>query len=266
MSTLTSATRLGPRELQALESVQRSGRAVVRLDRDRELFRGFSANALRLVLKGLADGGWLRRLERGAYVVAEIRGVDTRGQLAIVADWLEGEPYVVSGFFALAHWNLTAHPPTRIDILMPRRKKSVRYARTQFRFVYVPRARLPMAKMVNVRGARASARIVTAEGALTSVLAGRYATSTATAREAFQRGLRYGVLNRTRLWRAIRDAPPAAARRLGWIADACHDPLADRLASLVGNDGYLAVDPSAATTGAARNAKWRVLENADPTE
>ncbi len=168
MTTLSATINrhaLGHRSLALLERIQRSGQAVVRIDRDRKIFGAALDNAELHAVKGLADGGWLRRLERGAYVVAGLGRLETHLQLAIVADWLEGEPYAVTGFFALAHWNLTGHPPTAVDILLPRRKTNVEYGRTLFRFIYMPEARLPDAREVDVFGARARACIVSPERA-----------------------------------------------------------------------------------------------------
>lgn len=256
---------LGPREALLLGRVQRSGRAVIRVRRDRELFRDFAPNALRLVLKGLADGDWIHRIERGVYAVGQARGLRTQSQLALVADWLEGENYVVSGFFALAHWNLTIFPATTIDVLLDRRRPNVKYGQTLFRFIYVPADRLPRYKDVRVAGARALAQVVAPERALADVLSGKYATDFATADEAFKRGLRLGVLQRRRLIQAVNDAPATAARRLGWIAEHEHDTLALALRPFVGNDGYVALDPTRDATGAKRNANWRVLENVEPT-
>ena len=262
--TTQPATRkpaLGPQEVRLLERIQRSGRAVLRLRRERNLFEGFAPNALRLLLKGLADGGWLRRIERGVYAVTSVRGLETHPQLALVADWLEGEDYVVTGFFALAHWNLTPHPPTTVDVLLARRRPNVRYGPTFFRFIYVPAQRLPRHKEVRVAGARALARVITPERALAEVLAGRHATDFDTAFEAFKRGVRLGVLKRRRLAQAAREAPATAARRLGWIAERQHDPIAALLLAFVGNDGYVPLDPKRGTADARRNARWRVLEN-----
>jgi predicted transcriptional regulator of viral defense system len=244
-----------------LERIQRSGRAVVRLDRDADLLGDAPRNAVHHALKGLADGGWLRRLERGAYVVPGPGALDTHSQLGILADWLDGEPYVVTGFFALAHWDLTGHPPTAVDILLPRRKANVRYGRTLFRFIYVPEARLPDARAVEVAGARASARIVSPERALIHALAGRYAADVDTASEAFARGLRAGVLQRRRLVHALRHAPAVAARRLGWIAEQHDDPLAEQLDVLVGNDGYAPLDPGRSIANAERSTRWRLRVN-----
>jgi len=256
---------LGPQEALLLGRVQRSGRAVIRVRRDRELFRGFAPNALRLVLKGLADGGWIHRIERGVYAAGQARGLRTQPQLALIADWLEGENYVVSGFFALAHWNLTIFPATTVDVLLDRRRPNVLYGQTLFRFIYIPADHLPQWKDVRVAGARALAHVVTPERALADVLSGKRATDLATAVEAFKRGLRLGVLQRRRLVQAVKDTPATSVRRLGWIAEHEHDTLALALRPFVGNDGYVALDPTRDTTDARRNVNWRVLENVEST-
>lgn len=259
----TPFARLGPRELALLERFQRSRRAVVRLDRDPHPFEALRPNALRLVLKRLADGGWLRRLERGAYLVTGPGRIAEHSQLAIAADWLEGEPYVVGGLAALAHWNLIGHSPTTVDILLARRKPNVRETHTIFRFIYVPEAELPPARTVGVAGARALARVAEPEHALIHVVAGRYAATMAVVGEALRRGLRDRVLRRRYLIRALRHSPAAAARRLGWLAERQKDPLAEKLRTLVGTGGYVALDPRRAVGRARRDRTWRVLENID---
>ncbi len=260
-----SGTALGPQEVRLVDRVRRSGRAVINLRRDRTLLTGFTPNALRLVLKRLADAGWLSRIERGVYAVAEARDLQSHSQLAIVADWLDGERYVVSGFFALAHWNLTNFPPSTVDILIDRRRPDAQFGSTLFRFIYVPAERLREYKEVRVAGARALARVATPERALADALGGRHATPLETALEAFRRGLRLGILQRRRLADAVRDGPSASARRLGWIAEHEHDDLTNVLLALVGNKGYVPLDPKRPALNAKRNTTWRVLENVDLT-
>lgn len=265
MATLPATTErreLGHRSLALLERIQRSGRAVVRVDRDRKIFGESLGNAELHALKGLAGGGWLHRLERGAYVVAGPGRLETHRQLAIVADWLEGEPYVVTGFFALAHWNLTGQPPSTVDVLLPRRKANVEYGRTLFRFIYMPEARLPDARELEIVGARASARIVGPERALADVVSGRHSADIDTVSDAFERGFRLHVLRRPQLVRELRKVPAVAARRLGWIAERHQDPLAGQLEPMVGSSGYAPLDPGRPVQDAPRSARWRLLENA----
>lgn len=258
----THGGRLGHQGLALLDRIQRSGRAVVRVDRDRRIFRGRD-NAESQALRRLADGGWLVRLERGAYVVAGPARIERHSQLALVADWLEGEPYVVTGFFALAYWNLTNQPPTTIDILLPRRKPNVEYGPTLFRFIQVPAARLPEPRLIDVPGAHARVRIVSPERAIADLVAGRYSSDIDTANDAFVRGFRLGILRRPQLTRELRISPAVATRRLGWLADRHGDEqLVEKLEPLVGSYGYLPLDPGRSTESAERNRRWRLLENA----
>ena len=265
MTQLSAASRhvLGERGSALLERIQRSGRAVVRVDRDHDIFRE-NDNAERLALTRLAKGGWLVRLEKGAYVVPGPGRTRRHGQLAIAADWLDGEPYAITGFFALAHWDLTNQPPTTMDVLLPRFKDNVEFGGTLFRFIQAPAARLTgaSAREVDVPGARARARIVAPERALVDALAGRYASDIETINDAFERGFRLGTLRRARLLGELTAAPAVAARRLGWIAEhrGAKD-LAAKLDALVGNHGYAPVDPSRSVGNARRNTRWRLLEN-----
>lgn len=258
---------LGARDTALLRAVQRSGRAVVRLDRDRALFAGLAGVEMRKAFARLARRGWLRRVERGAYVVLGPGGTQTQRELAIVADWLDGQEYAVSGFAALAFWDLTQHAPTRVDILIAGRwKQRVRYGALEFRFVRVARERSARAQNVRLPGARAEVRIATPERALVDAAAGPHAVALPTLAEALDRGLRHGRIQRRRLLREVATAPRAAARRLGWLAAQRGDPLAERLERLVGRSGYVLLDPQGRAALAPRDTQWRVVANIDPED
>lgn len=257
---------LGVRQAALLRALQRSGRAVVRLDRDRDGFGGFIGPELRKSFARLTAGGWLRRIERGTYAVLGPGATEVHQPLAVVADWLDGEEYAVTGFAALSHWDLTQHPATRIDILVTRWKRSVRYGPVEFRFARVARARIARAQTLRVPGARAELRIVSPERAVVDVAAGRHAVALSTLDEALERGLRFGRIQRRRLLRETTDARRAAVRRLGWLAERRDAALAERLRQRVGWSGYIRLDPTVPATGAPRNTRWRVLENAGALE
>lgn len=260
---LDDIVALSPRDALLLRAIQRSGRAVVRLDRDKVHFGGLSGIPLQKAFARLARRGWVRRLERGAYVVLGPGGVRTHHQLAIVADWLEGRDYVVSGFAALAYWDLTQHAPTRVEVLVRGWKSPVRYEETEYRFVRVTPDRLSRADRERVRGARAELLIASPERALVDAAAGPHAVGIATLAQLLERGLHRKRLHRTRLVRELTAAPRAALRRIGWLTSLRRDPLSEQLARFVGWSGYVRLDAGRPATGARRNSTWRVLENTD---
>jgi predicted transcriptional regulator of viral defense system len=258
--------RLGPVELALLAQIDRSARVVVRLDRDHVVFDGFGAVSRRQALARLERAGWLHRLERGAYVLLGAAGLNTRAMLAIVADWLEGANYAVAGTAALAHWDLTGHAPSAIEILIDRKKRPVIYRGMTFEFIVTDPELLgdPRAiRTVRVQGARAPLRIVGPERALLAAAVGRHAPSLALAAAALDRGMRYRKFNYRRLVAQAR-RQQAGARRIGWLAEHRHDhALAKALARHVGRGGYVPLDPRADLEGAPLNSRWRVIENAN---
>lgn len=255
---------LGRIEAALVRAVARSGRAVVRLERDRDLFPAFSPKPLRQALSRLVTGGWLHRLEQGTYVFLGPSGLDNRPMLAVIADWLEDISYAVTGTAALAHWNLSGHAPSVVDILVSRRKRSVEYRGVRFVF-HATEGKLledpDSLRSVRVEGARAPLKIVGPERALLATAYGQHAPPLSVTAEAFDRGLRFGVFNRRRLVaQARRDH--SSARRIGWLAEQRRDPLADALAPLVGRGGFVPLDLRG-TTVAPLNQRWRVIENAN---
>lgn len=263
---LDDIAALSPRDALLLRAIQRSGRAVVRLDRDKAHFGGLSGVPLQKAFARLARRGWVRRLERGAYVVLGPGGVRTHHQLAIVADWLDGRRYVVSGFAALAYWDLTQHAPTRVDVLIPGWKPPLRYGETEYRFVRVRPTRLSPAEHRRVPGARAELVIASPERALVEAAAGPHAVGAATLAELLDRGLRRKRLHRGRLVHELAAGPRAALRRIGWLAALRRDPLSERLVQFVGWSGYVRLDAGRSAIRARRNSSWRVLENIDPRD
>jgi predicted transcriptional regulator of viral defense system len=236
---------------------------VVCLDRDEAIFAAFPAKPRRQALARLEGGGWLHRLERGAYLVLGPSGLDLRPTLAVVADWLEGTPYAVGGTAALAHWNLSGHTPSVVDILTSRRKRAVDYRGLRFVFHATERKVLDdpsSVRRVRIEGARAPLQVVGPERAVLATAYGQHASPLAVTADAFDRGLRFGVFNRRRFVAQARH-DYAAARRIGWLAEKHHDPLAQALAPLVGRGGFVPLDPRG-TAEAPLNQRWRVIENA----
>lgn len=263
-STPTVSAGLTARDAQVLAQLQRSERSAVRLARDRELFRGLRRAELHKTLFRLTRGGWIERLERGSYVVLGPGGTRTHSGLAVVADWLEGERYAVTGFAALAHWGLTQHSPSVIEVLLEQPKNDVEYGPVRVHFIRSSSERVERAEAVRVTGARAELRIVGPERALLDAATGRNAIPFYDLTEAIQRATRQRRFSHRKLVREARASTQAAARRLGWLAE--HLRLADvseELHGLVDDGGYVPLDPHAPVNEGRRNPTWRIYENAE---
>lgn len=264
-TAVTANAKLGRVELALLRRIDRSGRAVVRPKRDRAIFADLGAVSRRQALTRLERAGWLHRIEQGAYVALGAAGLDTRSTLALVADWLDGTDYAVAGTAALAHWDLTGHAPSGIEILVARRKRSLHYRGVRFQFIST-RAELladpGSVATVRIDGARARLRIISPERALLAAAVGQHAPSLSVAAEALDRGLQRHAFSHRRLVAQAR-REHAAARRIGWLAEQRQQQrLATALLALVGRGGYVPLDPRADITGAPLNSRWRVIENA----
>lgn len=265
----TPNARLGPVELALLRGIEQSGRAVVRLDRDTKIFAAFEGVGRRQALGRLERAGWLHRIERGAYVVLGASGLDTRSTLAVIADWLEGTDYAVAGTAALAHWDLTGHAPSLIEVLAAQRKRSLEYRGLRIQFVSAGAVMLAdpgSVTSVRVTGARAHLRILGPERALLAAAVGRHAPPLAVAAAALDRGLERRAFSHRRLVAQAR-REHAAARRIGWLAEQRQDQtLAIALHALIGRGGYVPLDARADIAGAPLNSRWRVIENANYAE
>jgi predicted transcriptional regulator of viral defense system len=262
---VTPHAKLGSVELAVLRRIEQSGRAVVRPKRDQALFVGMGADSRRHALARLERAGWLHRIEQGAYVVLGATGLDTRSTLAVIADWLEGTDYAVAGTAALAHWDLTGHAPSVVEVLAARRKRSLEYRGLRIQFVSAGAGMLAdpgSVTSVRVEGARARLRIIGPERALLAAAVGRHAPPLALAAAALDRGLARRAFSHRRLVAQAR-REHAAARRIGWLAEQRQDEtLATSLHALIGRGGYVPLDARADIAGAPLNARWRVIENA----
>ena len=249
-------------DAQLIAALQRSARSVVRLRRDRSLFAEFRPAGVRKALFRLARRGWLERLERGSYVVLGPGGTRVHSALAVVADWLDGDEYAVTGFAALAHWDLTQHSPSVIDVLLVQPKGDVEYGSTRVHFIRSSPERIGHADAVSVRGARAELRIVGPERALLDAAANRHAVPLYDLADALRRGIRLRRIRPRRLGAEARGASRSAARRLGWLAQRLRLPkVAEQMRPHVGRGGYVPLDPRSPIDAARRDPLWRIYEN-----
>lgn len=251
-------------DARLLADLQRSGRSVVRLRRDHALVNGIAPTSVRKALHRLARRGWLERLERGSYVVLGPGRTRIHGALAVVADWLEGDEYAVTGFAALAHWGLTQHSATAIDVLYVKPKRDVEYGATRIHFIRSTPDRIARGHAVNVRGARAEVRIVGPESALFDAAANRHAVPLYDLADALRRGTRLRRVRARRLQSEARVSSRAAARRLGWLAERMRlTEIVALMRPWVGSGGYIPLDPRVPVDFARRDRDWRVYENSE---
>ncbi len=136
-------TELGPREAEFLSRLAGEGRSVFTVRQARR-FWGNPAYTTN-VLGRLENKGWLRRLERGTYLIIPLEAGPTR-------DWSESalvlapyliQPAAIAYWSALHFWNMTEQIPDTFFVQSTRRKhrRQIEVLGVPFRFVTIPEAR-----------------------------------------------------------------------------------------------------------------------------
>ncbi len=119
---IRSITGLSPREAELLTWLAGSGRLVFGLGDVREHWPDERSAAR--TLSRLERGGWLRRIERGLYMLLPLEAGPERTwtQDSTVIGTRLAEPSAIAYWSALHYWNLTEQIPRTVFVQTPRRK------------------------------------------------------------------------------------------------------------------------------------------------
>ena len=132
-------TELGPREAEFLSRLAGEGRTIFTVEQARR-FWGNAAYTTN-VLQRLEGKGWLRRLERGTYLIVPLEAGPAR-------DWSESalviaphliQPAAIAYWSAFHYWNMTEQIPRTVFVQSTRRKhrRQIEVLGIPFRFVTV---------------------------------------------------------------------------------------------------------------------------------
>ena len=218
--------------------------------------------SVRKLLHGLVKSRWLRRLEKGKYLIVPLSaGEDahyTANELVIAAHLIM--PYYVSYWTALSHYAYTEQPTRTVYIATPKRRKPLEWRGVTYRFV-------TLAQHKFFGHAR--------------VWIGDQAVEIATREKTLVDGLDHpefcgGIVQVARgLWRgrdetdlakvcddARRMKNRAIVKRLGYLLERLDLGSVDLRASLAAqrSKGYTVLDPLSPREG-KHNARWRLLVN-----
>lgn len=132
-------TELGPREAEFLSRLAGEGRTIFTVEQARR-FWGNAAYTTN-VLRRLESKGWLRRLERGKYLIIPLEAGPTRDwseSALVIAPYLI-RPAAIAYWSALHYWNMTEQVPRTVFVQSTRRKhqRQKRVLGIPFRFVTV---------------------------------------------------------------------------------------------------------------------------------
>lgn len=122
---IQNITGLSPREAELLTWLAGSGRWIFRLADVREHLPDERSAAR--TLSRLERGGWLRRIERGLYMLLPLEAGPERTwtQDSMVIGTRLAEPSAIAYWSALRYWNLTEQIPRTMFVQTPRRKARV---------------------------------------------------------------------------------------------------------------------------------------------
>lgn len=138
-----SITELGPKEAEFLSRLAGEGHTIFTVEQARR-FWGNAAYTTN-VLGRLEGKGWLRRLERGTYLIIPLEAGPAR-------DWSESalviaphlvQPAAIAYWSALHYWNMTEQIPHTVFVQSTRRKhqRRIEVMGISFRFVTVIEAK-----------------------------------------------------------------------------------------------------------------------------
>ena len=115
-------TELGPKEAEFLSRLAGEGRTIFTVEQARR-FWGDAAYTTN-VLGRLENKGWLRRLERGTYLIIPLAAGPTRDwseSALVIAPYLI-QPVAIAYWSALHYWNMTEQVPRTVFVQSTRRK------------------------------------------------------------------------------------------------------------------------------------------------
>ena len=138
-----SITELGPREAEFLARLSGEGRAIFTVEQARH-FWGNAAYTTN-VLRRLESKGWLRRLERGTYLIIPLEAGPARDwseSALVIAPYLI-QPAAIAYWSALHYWNMTEQVPRTVFVQSTHRKhcRRVEVLGIPFHFVTIVEAK-----------------------------------------------------------------------------------------------------------------------------
>lgn len=130
-------TSLTSKEAEFLAKLAEKGISIVTMEQAQALWTPPERTAD--ALYRLAQKGWLRRLERGIYLLIPLEAGPARNWSEngwVIAQFLTS-PAVIAYWSALQHWNMTEQIPQTIFVQTTRRKQPKEIAGVKFQFITV---------------------------------------------------------------------------------------------------------------------------------
>jgi predicted transcriptional regulator of viral defense system len=262
MSTITG---LSPREAEFLARLSAEDRRVFRLA---DIADGWpDATAARRALSRLERGGWLKRIERGLYMLVPLSAGPERvwSEDALVIGARLVTPSAIAYWSALRFWNLTEQIPATVFVQSPQRKLA--------RVLTLDGVRYRIVKIAGRRFFGLTERAISGQNV---PVAGREKTVADCADRPELCGGAWQLAQALRDhwsefdWPALdetlaRFASGAVYKRLGYLIEALDLPITARGARLADwrqrlTAGIALLDPDAGAAGPVRT-RWRIRDN-----
>ena len=260
-------TGLSRREAELLAWLASTDRPVFRLADVQEYWPAESASTAARMLGRLEQGGWLRRIERGLYMVLPLEAGPERiwTQDSLVIGTRLVEPSAVAYWSAFRYWNLTEQLPRTVFIQTPRRK--ARMAMTidgvSYRLIHISASRFfgSVTSQVSGQAFRVTDREKTIIDALDrpDLSGGIWQVAQAIAQNGES-------LDWTRLDEYVeRFASGAVLKRLGYLVETVRPEMREGLERVqrwqsMLTEGVADLDPSEKGQGIVRR-RWHIRDN-----
>jgi predicted transcriptional regulator of viral defense system len=142
MVIASKSRSLGSTGSYLLSTAAEQGEKILTVSEAQRLL-GSTSNATAFLLHDLANKGWLRRLERGKYLIlpleAGMSGRYTEHEFIIASGLVS--PYYIGYWTALNHYGYTEQLSATVFVATPKRKLPVRIGGVTYRFVNLSQAK-----------------------------------------------------------------------------------------------------------------------------
>jgi predicted transcriptional regulator of viral defense system len=263
----STITGLSQREAELLSRLAAANQAVFRYQD--VLTYWPDSPATRIAISRLEKGGWIKRIERGLYLLVPLSAGPERtwSEDALVIATRLAEPAAVAYWTALRYWNLTEQLPRTVFVQSPQRKfkKQLTLAGVTYQMVTISASRF-FGFVENSREGQLMRATDREKTILDAANRPEYAGGILQLAQAL--AVHWSELDWVRIDDyLIRFASGALYKRLGYIVETLGLPIPDRDERLAAwgqrlTAGIVDLDPSAGRGGTVRT-RWRIRDNID---
>ncbi len=123
MSTQNVIRGLSGQGLELILRLAESGQQLFTIEDAQAILKWTDRNSLRVLLSRLGRGGWIRRIEKGSYLLVPLEaGIERHWSIeGLVLATQIIQPSAIAYWSALMHWNLSEQLPHTVFVMTPKR-------------------------------------------------------------------------------------------------------------------------------------------------